>query len=159
LLNGEPRIMTHAEGEGHEFLIRPVAMKPGEYKIVARRLHEVFSAAPKGAKPKPSLSAPSADLSGGWQVEIAYEVGHSHHKLFLNASGNKLTGLHEGWAYKGNVHGEIDGSKVHFRSAIPAEGTHLSYTFTGSVNGDSMSGDLNLGEYGKASWKAKKLSA
>ena len=38
LLNGEPRIMTQAEGEGHSFVIRPVAMKPGEHKIVARRL-------------------------------------------------------------------------------------------------------------------------
>src|SRR5262249_7339503 len=31
LLEGKPRIMSHAEGEGRSFLIRPVAMKPGEY--------------------------------------------------------------------------------------------------------------------------------
>src|SRR5205085_5272402 len=30
LLNGEPRIMTQAQGEGHSFVLRPVALKPGE---------------------------------------------------------------------------------------------------------------------------------
>ena len=44
LLDGEPRIMTQAEGDGHSFLIRPVAMKPGEHKSVARRLFEVLNA-------------------------------------------------------------------------------------------------------------------
>ena len=47
MLEGEPRIMTQAEGEGHSFLLRPVALKPGEYQIVARRLYEVFSSAGK----------------------------------------------------------------------------------------------------------------
>ena len=47
--------MTQAEGEGHSFLMRPVAMKPGEYEIVARRLYEVFSAAGKKKQPKPPL--------------------------------------------------------------------------------------------------------
>jgi hypothetical protein len=30
--------MSHAEGEGHSFVIRPAALKPVEYKIVAQRL-------------------------------------------------------------------------------------------------------------------------
>jgi L-seryl-tRNA(Ser) seleniumtransferase len=156
LLEGEPRIMTHGEGEGHQLMIRPVAMKPGEYKIVARRLYEVLSAAPKTRKLKPELGRPAADLSGAWDLEISYEVGASKHKLFLTAAGNKVTGSHEGWAYQGDLHGEIDGSHVRLRSSIPAEGTHLSYTFTGSVSGDTMSGDINMGEYGKARWKANR---
>ncbi len=43
---GDPRIMTQAAGEGNSFLIRPVAMKPGEYQIVAERLFQVLSTAP-----------------------------------------------------------------------------------------------------------------
>jgi hypothetical protein len=35
-LDGEPRFLTHAAGEGRALLIRPVAMKPGEHKIVRR---------------------------------------------------------------------------------------------------------------------------
>ncbi len=156
LLDGDPRIMTHAEGDGHEFLIRPVAMKPGEHTIVARRLYEVFNSAPKTRKAKPEPARPAVDLSGAWDVEVTYEVGTSAHKLFLTANGNKVVGSHEGWAYQGDLHGEIDGDRVRLRSSIPAEGTHLSYTFTGSVSGDGISGDVNLGEYGKARWKARR---
>ena len=34
----------------------------------------------------------------------------------------------------------------------------LNYTFTGQMSGDSMSGDLDLGEYGRAHWTARRHS-
>ena len=60
---GEPRIMSHASGGGNSFLIRPVAMKPDEYKVVAARLAEVFRTAPKGLK-KHTPAPPSVDVAG-----------------------------------------------------------------------------------------------
>jgi L-seryl-tRNA(Ser) seleniumtransferase len=32
----------------------------------------------------------------------------------------------------------------------------MTYTFTGTVAGETMSGDLDLGEYFKAKWSARK---
>lgn len=156
LLAGEPRIMTHAEGESHSFLIRPVALKPGEHKIVARRLSEVLSKAPRTRSEKPKPAPPTANLSGVWEVDIEYEVGSARHKLFLNATGNQLAGSHEGWAYQGDLTGEIDGDRVRMRSSLPADGNRLSYTFSGTVSGDAMSGNVSLGEYGHARWRAHR---
>jgi L-seryl-tRNA(Ser) seleniumtransferase len=158
LLEGEPRVATHAEGDGHSFAIRPVAMKPGEYKIVAERLYEVFSSAPKPSPPVPRSPA-SVDLSGIWDVEIQYEVGSSRHKMALIAKGNEVSGLHEGWAYQGGLTGHIDGSRVKFRSSHPADGNTLSYTFTGTASGETLSGDVELGEYGRAKWSARRRQA
>src|SRR5262249_17668424 len=131
-------IMTHAEGEGHSFLLRPVAMKPGEYKVVARRLHEVFSAAPA----RTEIPTPSAcrGYFRAWDVDIEYEVGSSRDKLFLVAHGNRVTGFHEGWAYRGDLTGEMDGSGVRLRSSTE----------------DGISGDVELGEYGRARWRARR---
>ena len=157
LLNGEPRIMTQAEGEGHSFLIRPVAMKAGEHKMVAQRLFEVFSAAPKPTPPA-APERPAADISGTWEVEMQYEVGSSRHKLVLVANGNSIIGLHQGWAYQGDLKGHINGAEVKFHSMHPADGNTLSYTFTGLVSGDSMSGLVNLGEYGQAKWRAMRVA-
>jgi hypothetical protein len=137
-------------------VIRPVAMKSGEHKIVAQRLFEIFSAAPKPAPPK-AWEAPAADISGTWEVEMQYEVGSSRHKLVLVAKGNNLVGLHQGWAYQGDLNGHIDGAEVKFHSLHAADGNTLSYTFTGSVSGDNMSGEVNLGEYGQAKWRATRL--
>jgi hypothetical protein len=111
LLDGEPRIMTQAEGEGHSFLLRPVAMKPGEYKIVARRLYEVLSSARNKGKER-TPDPPSMNISGQWEVEIQYEVGSARHKLVLDADGNRISGTHTGWAYQGDLKGEISGDRV-----------------------------------------------
>jgi D-glucosaminate-6-phosphate ammonia-lyase len=155
LLDGDPHIMTQAEGDGHSFLIRPVAMKPGEHKIVARRLFEILNAAPKPS-PAKALANPASDISGTWEVDMHYEVGSSRHKLVLVAHGHNVSGLHQGWAYQGDVKGYVDGDRVKLHSTHPADGNTLSYTFTGSVSGDAMSGDVDLGEYGKAKWQARR---
>jgi D-glucosaminate-6-phosphate ammonia-lyase len=158
LLEGEPRIMTHASGEGNSFLIRPVALKPGEYKTVADRLFQVLSQA-SPASAKHPLETPSAAVSGAWDVDIQYEVGTARHKLFLTVNGNQITGTHRGWAYEGDLKGQIDGGKVKLRSTLPADGNVLTYSFAGSVSGADMTGDLQIGEYGRARWRAVRHAA
>ena len=157
MLEGEPRIATQAEGEGHSFLLRPVALKPGEYEIVARRLYEVLSSAPKKGVDT-AMRPPAANIAGSWDVEIQYEAGSARHRLFLSADGNRITGSHAGWAYEGDLKGEISGDRVKFRSSLPADGNVLTYAFTGSATGASMSGDVRVGEYGSAKWRAHRHS-
>lgn len=156
LLDGEPRIMSHAEGEGHSFAIRPVALKPGEYKTVAQRLYEILHSAPSGGQTKPALSTPAFDISGTWDTEIEYDAGSARHQLFLTAKGNEVAGSHSGWAFRGDLRGSVDGVRVKLRSVLPAEGTHLAYTFTGTLEENKMSGQVDLGEYGQARWRATR---
>jgi len=52
------------------------------------------------------------------------------------------------------VDGTINGERIRFRSTLPVEGVRLVYTFDGAISGDKMSGDVELGEYGAAKWKA-----
>jgi D-glucosaminate-6-phosphate ammonia-lyase len=155
MLDGEPRVMTQASGEGTSFLIRPVAMKAGDYQIVADRLFQVFSTAP-GAKPVKSPAPPAANIAGAWDVEMEYEVGAARHKLFLAVTGNQIAGTHQGWAYQGDLKGQIDGEKVRFRSTLPADGNTLSYSFSGTVSGSNISGEVQCGEYGRARWRATR---
>jgi L-seryl-tRNA(Ser) seleniumtransferase len=155
MLEGEPRIMTQAEGDGHAFLLRPVALKPGEYEIVARRLYEVFSSAGK-KKELRAPDAPSVNLTGAWDVEIQYEVGSARHKLFLTAEGSRIAGTHTGWAYQGDLQGEISGDRVKLRTTLPADGHVLTYAFTGIATGQDISGDVRIGGYGSARWRARR---
>ena len=76
--------------------------------------------------------------------------------MFLILSGNKVTGTHFGWSLDGKLAGQMNGNRVTFQSTLPAGGQSLSYTFNGQVEGDAMSGDLELGEYGKARWTARR---
>lgn len=155
LSEGEPRIMSHASGDGNSFLIRPMALRPDDYKMVAQRLTEVLRSAPKGLAKK-TPGAPATALQGRWDVAIQYAAGSANHKLFLTTSGNKVKGTHLGWSLQGDLAGTIDADKVSLHSVLPVGGQRLSYGFNGQVNGDTMSGVIDLGEYGKATFTARR---
>ncbi len=157
LINGRPRIMSHASGDGNSFRIRPAAMKEGEQKIVARRLHEIFSMAPRG-KTRPARMAPAADVTGRWEVDVEFSAGSSRHSLFLEASGSEIRGTHLGRYLRGDLKGSLEGSRIRMASSLPVEGTRLSYRFDGIIANDRMSGTLDLGEYGHAGWMARKTA-
>jgi L-seryl-tRNA(Ser) seleniumtransferase len=157
LLYGTPRIMSHAEGEGFSFIVRPVAMKPGEARLVGARLAELFAAAPKG-RPKTETRPPAADISGRWQVDLIFAAGAARHEFQLTAGEHGVTGEHTGRIAKGKISGAVDGDAVKLASALPYEGTRLPYRFRGKLEGGAMSGEVDLGEYGRAKWSAKKLA-
>jgi L-seryl-tRNA(Ser) seleniumtransferase len=155
LLNGQPRIMSHAEGEGHSFVIRPAAMKTGEYKLVARRLRELFSAASQAGKQARS-EPPVVDISGRWEVELQFLRGSARHSLVLETSGTRVSGTHSGTSRTGVLNGSIHGNHIRLRSSLPYEGTRLSYTFTGVVEEGAISGEVDMDEYGRARFSARR---
>src|SRR5207245_8161592 len=87
LLEGEPRIMTHAglkEGDqSSEMLLRPAAMWAGEYKIVADRLHEILSKAP-GPRPKPQHAPPTGQVAGLSESGLPFKVASTRHPSHLD---------------------------------------------------------------------------
>jgi D-glucosaminate-6-phosphate ammonia-lyase len=155
LLDGSPRIMSHAGGAGNSFVIRPVAMKAGESKLVAKRLEDILKAAPK-PKPNTAAAAPAANMSGNWNVTIDFVAGSTRHQFALRANGNTLSGTHAGRISKGELRGSIDGNKVRLRSSLPFEGTRLTYEFSGILDGNRLSGEVSLGEYGMAKFSARR---
>jgi L-seryl-tRNA(Ser) seleniumtransferase len=135
--------------------ITPYMMMPGNSKIVAERLYAVMSKPPHfEAEPLPQ-GAP-ASVGGQWEATIEYTRGSAIHNLIIEQHGDKLVGTHQGETVSGDLSGAVAANLVRFRSSQRIQGTRLSYDFTGTVNGDTMSGDVNLGEYGAAKWTARR---
>jgi len=159
LLEGEPRIMTHAglseADEASEMLLRPAALWPGEYKMVAERLHEILSKAP-GPRPKRQLAAAAGDVSGLWESRLEFKVGHTSHTFYLDPQGNTINGQYTGRLVKGPLKGQVDGNKIEFTAGGRIEGTSLRYSYSGTFDGRQMSGTVNLGEYGTAKFTATR---
>jgi L-seryl-tRNA(Ser) seleniumtransferase len=155
LLDGEPRIKTHAGGDGHQFRLRPCAMYDGEQKIVASRLYEIFSKAP-GEKPVVPLKPPTVTIDGHWDIDLQFTVGSAQHEVFFATDGNDIRGQYVARITDKPVSGTVSGNEVKFTGGGKVEATMLSYNFTGHVQGDHMSGEVSLGEYGMARWTAKR---
>jgi L-seryl-tRNA(Ser) seleniumtransferase len=164
LFEGEPRVgVFPARGDGDPALtgvrIGPYMMSPGDEKIVAERLYAVLAAAPKAATAPPP-AAPATDLSGSWDVQVSYAAGTSRHAVHLRQRGNDLDGTHVGDFVSRDLSGTVDGDSVRFRSALgESTGDALNYTFTGKVQGDEMSGALDMGEYLGGQWTARRRAA
>jgi seryl-tRNA(Sec) selenium transferase len=130
-------------------------MQPGNDKIVADRIYEALT---KKRNPKPkTMKAPVADISGRWDVDINFFSSQGKHVFFIEKQdGNWLSGSHKGDFAVFDMNGTLEGDDVKFRSFYRKPGDGISYTFSGKVSGDTMSGDIHMGEYLTATFTAKK---
>lgn len=161
LLDGEPRIIVGG-AMGHRrtgvkassLTIMPYMMMPGDAAIAARRITEVLSRPPREDFAHP---APAASVAGQWDVELEYVVGRAKHRLvFEQQSNGALTGSHFGEALSADLRGAVEGREVWFRSSHRYEGTAIGYEFTGQLDGDTIAGVAELGEYGQARFTARR---
>jgi L-seryl-tRNA(Ser) seleniumtransferase len=77
--------------------------------------------------------------------------------LHLRQKGNTVDGTHQGDFVARDLAGSINGSDVTLRSNYGGQtGDSLSFTFTGKLSGNEMSGDLDMGEYLGAKWSARR---
>jgi L-seryl-tRNA(Ser) seleniumtransferase len=168
---GEPRIALGGGGGGGARQSGPDAqgdtgisitsamMSPGDEKVVAQRIVHVLSQKHTLA-PVDTVVAPSANLSGRWDVEVTYAASTAKHGLHLVQNGNRLEGLHQGNFLTRDITGTISGDTVTLASSVTERhGDALSYRFSGKVVGETISGDLNMGEYLGATWTARRVGA
>lgn len=129
-------------------------MQPGEDKIVAERIYSVLSTKrdPKPAQMKP----PAATLAGRWDVTVQYYSSTSRYTWTLEQDGNWLQGVHTGMFSTQNLAGTIEGDVMRIRNSDNPPGNQLASTFTGNVNGDTISGTVYMVEYGTAKFTATK---
>jgi L-seryl-tRNA(Ser) seleniumtransferase len=100
---------------------------------------------------------PAADLSGGWDVKIQYAAAASTHHFQLRQRGAEIEGAHQGDFVTRDLAGSIDGDEVRLRSNVgEAGGDAFSFTFTGKLAGDQLSGTLDMAEYLGATFTATR---
>ena len=154
----DPRILVGGlRGLQNGISITAFNLAPGDERIVAERLYAVLSA-PRAPKAQETPKPPVADLSGVWDVHIEYAASTGEHSLSLQQQDGRIQGVHRGEFVARDLAGAIDGDTIEFRSNLPEHtiGNALNFTFTGKISGETMSGDLDMGEYLSARWTAKR---
>jgi L-seryl-tRNA(Ser) seleniumtransferase len=161
---GSPPILSHAEGSGCEFMIRPVSMVDGDAEAAAHRLAEILGAPPQQRPSAP----PAAGIDGEWEVEVRFVAGFALHRFSLVVAQDRIDGRHRGTRAEGELSGRVDGDAVVLDSVLAAEGARLTYRFTGAVDAaaGTMYGTLRLGEQlvdgfgaGAATWAARRVGS
>ncbi len=158
---GTPRIfVTGGQGRRPEMMsssigIMPYMMQPGDYKVVAEEISKYLRNPGHFENPQ-IYQGQTAKLAGTWNATIQYVRGIGRQQFILQQNGDVLSGDQKGEIFTSTFHGTVDASHVILRSVMKANGYEVPYTFTGVVSGDTFSGDVKLGEYGVATFKATK---
>lgn len=161
LARTKPRIALGAGGRGGNapagttsISVTAWMMQPGDAEVVADRIRGVLSA--KREPRSTELRAPSVDVGGRWDVEVQFFSSTSRHTLFIEQDGNWLQGSHQGDFTVRDMAGMVEGGDVVFRSVERQPGSSVTFTFSGTVSGDTMSGPIHMGEYLNATFKATR---
>jgi seryl-tRNA(Sec) selenium transferase len=129
-------------------------MTPEEVKIVADSIYAALKNPPHFEDPVVPTGTP-ASIAGNWHVEIQYLRGTGEQQFVLKQEGNTVTGDHHGELYNATFRsGSVHANQVELTSILPVTGYPITCHFKGTVNGNNMSGTLNMGEYGEVTWSA-----
>ena len=157
LISSKPRI-TVGGGRNTDpgmasISINASQMQPGQDKIVGDKLFELLSKR-RSPKAETAMKAPSSKISGRWDLEIDYFSSKSDHIIYLEQDGNWLKGIHKTDFSVREISGSIEGTEVKFLS--PGRRPAVSYTFAGTISGDTISGKIDMGEFLTANFTGKK---
>ena len=161
LYDTEPRITLPGSRGRREnpamsaVVMMPYMMMPGDDKIVAERLYTVLSKPPRVEATQPPSGAP-VQVAGRWDAVVEYPRGKANHVLMFEQNGETLTGTHQGEIVAGDLRGTVQGNDLHFSANHRIQGTSLHFAFHGKAEGDTMAGDVDLGEYGGAKFTAER---
>lgn len=161
LWDGEPRIAVGGAGSFLPFppnsepnvSVVPYQLQAGEERLIADRLRAVLSAPPRSPA---RADAAASDVSGQWDVEMRFAAGTATQTFAIEQRGHQVVGTHYASFATRDLAGTLHGDDLLVRSSYTERGVRLNFTFTGKVKGDTMSGDVSMGEYGVATWKAAR---
>jgi len=137
----------------------PTPVKP-TVKIALPSRFILSDTAPKNDKPRlPAAALPQGSImavDGTWNLTMDTPMGERASILTVKAAGNKLEGTQsaEGQTaqiFDGALNGNSVGWKVSITQPMP-----LTLDFSGTLDGDAMSGSVQLGMFGSSPFRAKR---
>jgi hypothetical protein len=102
-----------------------------------------------------AFAAP-ANVAGHWSVSLELGSIVGHPTLDLKQDGEKLTGTYRGRYGASPLEGAVKANQLGFTVTMTAEGQETSGYFSGTVDGDRMSGSVEFEGAGDGTWSATR---
>jgi hypothetical protein len=110
------------------------------------------AAAPAAQQP----SETRTDVSGTWAFQVEFTGGTGTPTMTFKQDGEKLTGHYSGQLGEAPLTGTVKGNAIEFAIDVNVQGTAAHIVYSGTVDKDSMKGTVQLGDFGEATFTAKK---
>jgi hypothetical protein len=94
-------------------------------------------------------------VDGNWTMKINSPMGERPASLELSES-ESLTGKVSTAMGDSDLAGSLDGDTIEFKGEMNGPMGKIELTFTGTVDGDAMSGTALFGAFGSGEWSATR---
>jgi hypothetical protein len=103
-----------------------------------------------------AFSMEPAKVAGKWNVSLQLESITGHPVILLKQDGEKLTGTYEGRYGQSELKGSVKEKDIEFTVSIVAEGMQTQGVFAGTVDGNTMGGNVSFEGAGDGTWSATR---
>lgn len=105
------------------------------------------------------MSAMQANVAGEWEMTSEGRQGPVTRTFKIEQDGEKITVTMPGFRGGGEIKGEgtIKGNEIEWKITRPGRGgEEFTITYKGKVEGNTMTGTVQMGDFGSREWTAKK---
>ena len=103
-----------------------------------------------------SLSALYADVTGDWAMTTQGRRGERTQDIHFEQKGEKVTVTMSGRGGEIKAEGTIKGNEIEWTVTRETQRGDFTMTYKGTVEGDTMTGTMQMGERDPSEWTAKK---
>jgi len=104
-----------------------------------------------------SLSAQEVDVTGDWEMTFTTPRGERTRNIHFEQEGEKLTVTWKSMrGEEVTAEGTVKGNEIEWTTTRSTPRGEFTMTFTGKIEGHTMSGEVQMGDFGSSEWKAKK---
>jgi hypothetical protein len=90
-------------------------------------------------------------VDGTWKLVVNTPMGAQESTLVISSSGSTLTGTQSAGSGEGRPieEGTVDGNEIGWKASI-TKPMPMTLEFSGTIDGDSLTGNVKLGMFGSA---------
>lgn len=103
-----------------------------------------------------SLSAQEVNVTGDWEMTITTPRRERTQDINFEQEGEKLTVTMQGRRGEVTAEGTVKGNEIEWTITRSTPRGEFTMTYTGKIEGDTMSGEVQMGDFGSGEWNAKK---
>ena len=111
--------------------------------------------AKRTASAQPPQDKPVATMTGTWAIEATHSAGTSTPTATITQTGEKLSGKYQSTYGEAELVGTIKGADFTFTVELGTE-QKVKVVYTGTLSGDTIKGNLTLGEMGEGTFVGKR---
>ena len=96
------------------------------------------------------------DVTGTWESLVESPQGNLTSTATYKQQGETLTGTHVGQMGEVPLKGTVKGNVITYTITVDAQGQQFTITYTGKIDGDTITGTAEFGGMGSATWTVKR---